>query len=228
MLWSQIPEIWQKALHAEQNRPYWAKLEAFLEAEEQQHTVFPPREQIFTALQLTPLSQVRVVILGQDPYHDDGQAHGLSFSVLPPVKPPPSLQNIYKELQTDLGIAIPKHGYLKAWAEQGVLLLNTVLTVRAHTPLSHRKQGWETFTDAVIDAVHREERKTIFVLWGAPAQKKAERIDTTQHTILTSAHPSPLSAHRGFFGCRHFSTINRLLEEQGEPPIEWRLPALTS
>jgi uracil-DNA glycosylase len=202
---------------------YWAQLQTFVDRERRRHQVYPPAEQMFQALAATPFARVRVVLLGQDPYHDEGQAHGLSFSVPPSVPPPPSLRNIFRELQADLGGELPAEGCLLPWARQGVLLLNTVLTVRAHQPHSHRGQGWEQFTDAVIRTLSQRRSGVVFLLWGRPAQAKARWIDTTRHVILAAAHPSPLSAHRGFFGSRPFSAANAALAACGQPPIEWRL-----
>ncbi len=224
MIFQALPPDWQEALKSEREEPYLAELEAFLDSERRLNTIYPSKENVFTALKLTPLNRVRVVILGQDPYHGEGQAHGLCFSVLPGVKPPPSLVNICKELRDDLGIPMASQGYLTPWAEQGILMLNTVLTVQAETPLSHRNRGWERFTGAILEQVNQLDRQVIFLLWGSPAQKRAETIDAEKHTLLKAVHPSPLSAHRGFFGCRHFSAVNRLLEEQGAPPIVWTLP----
>jgi len=200
-----------------------AALWAFLVAEKRKHTVFPPGAEMFNAFALTPFDEVRVVILGQDPYHGPGQAHGLCFSVRKGVRPPPSLQNIFKELHQDLDVPRPAHGELTAWAEQGVLLLNTVLSVRAHSANSHRGQGWEQFTDRVIELLNAEREGLVFVLWGSAAGRKAEMIDDNRHLILRSPHPSPLSAYRGFFGCRHFSQINARLQRQGGAPIDWAL-----
>jgi len=220
-----LPASWQTILAPEFAKPYWSTLTEFVDSERAAHTVFPPDDDFLNALRLTPFDQLRVVILGQDPYHDDNQAHGLAFSVRPGIKPPPSLANIFRELASEIeDFKIPNNGYLEPWAKQGVLMLNTVLTVRAHEPNSHRGKGWETFTDAVIRAVNDKPAPVIFVLWGAPAQKKEALIDTTRHTVLKSAHPSPLSARSGFFGSRPFSRINALLQERGEPPIDWRLP----
>lgn len=218
-----IPEGWQAQLSDEFEQPYMHELAAFLAEERQRYTVYPPKADVFTALALTPFEQVRVVILGQDPYHGPNQAHGLAFSVRKGVTPPPSLVNIYKELRDDLGITPPRHGYLADWAEQGVLLLNTVLTVRAGVAGSHRGKGWERLTDRIIELVGARERPVVFILWGSPAQKKAALIDSKRHTILRAPHPSPLSAASGFFGCRHFSKANAALEAAGEPPIDWRL-----
>jgi uracil-DNA glycosylase len=204
-----------------------AQLRAFLLAEKAagKH-IFPKGSEWFSALDLTPLDQVRVVILGQDPYHGPGQAHGLCFSVKRGVPPPPSLVNIYKELQSDLGIPRPRHGFLEHWAQQGVLLLNSVLTVEMAKAASHRGKGWERFTDAVIRLVNGKEQPVVFLLWGAYAQKKAAFVDTSRHLVLKAAHPSPLSAHNGFLGCRHFSQCNAFLESKGHPPIDWVLPDL--
>lgn len=223
-----VPRAWHPLVAAELDQPYFHQLEAFLAEERRAHTVLPPEPDVFNALRLAPYAEVRVVILGQDPYHDDGQAHGLAFSVRPGVKPPPSLVNIFKELRDDLGYPIPDHGYLASWAEQGVLLLNTILTVRAHAPASHKGRGWERFTDAVIRAVNEHGRPVVFLLWGAPAQKKAGMIDATRHVILRSAHPSPLSARTGFFGSKPFSRTNAVLGDAGEREIDWRLPAMVS
>ncbi len=217
-----LPASWQAALGAELGTPWFRDLWAFVAAERAAGPVFPPEEDVFAALALTPLDRVRVVLLGQDPYHDDGQAHGLCFSVRRGIKPPPSLVNIFKELQTDVRLARPAHGCLDAWARQGVLLLNAVLTVRAHTPNSHKDRGWERFTDAVIRAVHDRPEPAVFALWGAYAQKKAKVVDATKHIVLANAHPSPLSAKK-FFGTKPFTAINAALEKQGHPPIDWQL-----
>lgn len=219
----QIPTDWRDALAPELQSESWQQLQDFLRTEYQTQTVFPPQPLLFTALKLTPLSDVRVVILGQDPYHDDGQAHGLSFSVQNGIKVPPSLRNIFKELQADIGVGPSNHGCLEAWAQQGVLLLNTVLSVRAHEANSHRKQGWEQFTDGVIRAANQQP-SVAFVLWGKPAQKKASLLDEARHLVIQSAHPSPLSAHRGFLGSQPFSSINQWLQQNGDNPIEWSLP----
>lgn len=207
---------------------YMGELRQFLVEEKQKYTVYPPGKDIFNAFWYTPFDQVRVVILGQDPYHGPGQAHGLCFSVRPHVPVPPSLQNIFKEIHDDLGIGIPDHGYLVHWARQGVLLLNACLTVRAGSPQSHAGQGWEAFTDRAIAELNRRRSDLVFALWGAPAQKKAAAVDRSRHLVLTAPHPSPLSAHRGFLGCRHFSKINRWLTEHGQPPIDWGLPPKTT
>ena len=214
---------WLPAIGAEFSKDYYKQLGKFVNWEYQQHTVYPPKDEIFSAFRLTPLSKVKVVILGQDPYHEPNQAHGLCFSVRPGTEIPPSLVNIYKELQDDLGCYIPNNGYLVKWAGQGVLLLNTLLTVRAHQAFSHKGVGWERFTDAVIEALDREDRPIVFLLWGSPAQRKAEMLHNPNHLILKAPHPSPLSAYRGFFGCKHFSTANRFLQEHGETPIDWQI-----
>jgi len=212
---------WKQLLEQERQKEYFIQLETFLETEYRESTIYPKREDIFNSLTYTPYDRVKVVILGQDPYHGPNQAHGLSFSVKPDVKVPPSLKNIYKELHADLGCSIPNHGYLKSWADQGVLLLNTVLTVRAGQANSHRGKGWEVFTDKVIKMLNDREEPVIFVLWGNPAQKKLAIIDQEKHGTILSTHPSPLSAHRGFLGSRPFSTINRMLENNGQSPINW-------
>jgi uracil-DNA glycosylase len=222
-LFNQIPKSWQPVLEPEFSQPYIAKLESFLKTERVTQTVFPPEAEVFSALELTPFENVRVLIVGQDPYHDDGQAHGLAFSVRPGVKVPPSLVNIYKELETDLGIPRSKTGFLEPWARQGVLLLNTSLTVRAHAAGSHKGQGWEKLTDAIIRVVSSKSERVVFVLWGGHAGKKLELIDSSKHTVVQSAHPSPLSAHNGFFGSKPFSKINAALLEVGKPEIDWRL-----
>ena len=220
-----LPDSWQFALNDEFQQAYWVKLQAFLAQEQAAgKTLLPSAENRFNALQATPLNQVKVVILGQDPYPTIGHAHGLSFSVLPEVKPlPRSLQNINKELQTEVGVDNRHTGYLQAWAEQGVLLLNTVLTVEAGNAGSHQKRGWERFTDAVIRAVNAQSNPVVFVLWGGHAQKKAALIDASQHLILQSAHPSPLSARHGFFGSKPFSQINQFLQQHGRGTINWQL-----
>lgn len=214
---------WRPVLIEETRKPYFKELLRFVAEQRQRVTVFPPEEEVFAALHLTPIEAVKVLILGQDPYHDDGQAHGLCFSVQPGVAIPPSLQNIFKELHSDLGCAIPNHGYLTHWAEQGVLLLNTVLTVQAHQANSHQGKGWEIFTDAVIAAVNAKDERVVFVLWGANARRKKELIDTRRHVVIESPHPSPLSAHRGFFGSRPFSRINAALRAAGRAEIDWQI-----
>ena len=215
---------WNPLLRDEFAKPYWADLQSFVTAERAAHEVFPPAPEVFAALHQTPYAEVKVLILGQDPYHGPGQAHGLCFSVRPGIALPPSLRNIYKELQDDLGIAPPNHGCLDAWTHQGVLLLNTSLTVRARQAASHQGKGWEVFTDEVIKAVSAKDERVVFILWGASARKKKALIDRTRHTIIESAHPSPLSAHNGFFGSKPFSRTNEALEAAGRSPVDWRLP----
>jgi uracil-DNA glycosylase len=215
---------WLGALKDEFEKDYMQALKAFLKGEYAAgKTIFPAGSEYFTALDTTPLEKVKVVVIGQDPYHGPGQAHGLSFSVKPGVKVPPSLVNIYKEQQEDLGISQPDTGYLMPWAEQGVLLLNAVLTVQAHNAGSHQGKGWESFTDAVVDVLNREREGLVFMLWGSYAQKKGAKIDRNKHLVLSGPHPSPLSAYRGFFGCKHFSKANEYLEAQGRDPINWQL-----
>ncbi len=221
-----LPADWHALLADELEKPYFQELEAFIEQERQQYTIYPAEEDVFAALQLTPYEQVNVLLLGQDPYHNENQAHGLSFSVRPGVKLPPSLRNMYKELQADLGYDIPNNGYLVPWAKQGVLMLNAVLTVRANQPNSHKNKGWEKFTNAIISKVNEKSSPVVFVLWGAYAQKKEKLIDLERHIVIKSAHPSPLSARRGFFGSRPFSTINKALAAAGKPEIDWRIPDL--
>ncbi|HVU29721.1 MAG TPA: uracil-DNA glycosylase [Sphingomicrobium sp.] len=216
---------WLGPLRGEFDEPYMADLKRFLANErERGKKIFPRGREWFRALDLTPLNKVRVVILGQDPYHGEGQAHGLCFSVQPGVRPPPSLVNIYKELESDLGIRPASHGFLEHWAKQGVLLLNSVLTVEMGRAASHRDRGWERFTDRIIREVNARPEPIIFMLWGSYAQKKAEFVDTSRHLVLKAAHPSPLSAHSGFLGCRHFSKANAFLESRGLEPIDWALP----
>jgi uracil-DNA glycosylase len=217
---------WRPVLLEETRKPYFNELRKFVAEERSKTTVFPPDEDVFAALHLTPYENVRVLILGQDPYHDDNQAHGLCFSVRPGVAIPPSLLNIFKELKSDLGCKIPNNGFLTRWAEQGVLLLNAVLTVQAHLANSHKDQGWEMFTDAVIRAVNAKTAPVVFVLWGANARKKINLIDQSRHLVIESAHPSPLSAYRGFFGSRPFSKINAALKARGKPEIDWQIPDL--
>jgi uracil-DNA glycosylase len=217
---------WQKALENELAKPYLAELKAFVAKERYSGCeVYPPEELVFNALQVTPFSSVKVVIVGQDPYHGFGQAHGLSFSVNHGIATPPSLQNIYKEMQSDLGLAIPNHGCLINWAKQGVLLLNATLTVRKSEPLSHHGRGWEQFTDAILAAVAEKKESCVFLLWGKNAQDKCRTIDidAQKHLVLTAVHPSPFSAARGFFGCRHFSQVNSFLKQRGKEPISWNL-----
>ena len=220
-----LHQSWLDPLRGEFEQPYMVELKQFLLAERQRgQTIFPSASNWFRALDLTTLDKVRVVILGQDPYHGPGQAHGLCFSVQPGVRPPPSLVNIFKELESDLGIRPSPHGFLEHWAKQGVLLLNSVLTVEMGRAASHRDRGWERFTDAVVRQVNARQEPVVFMLWGSYAQKKAGFVDTSRHLVLKAAHPSPLSAHNGFFGCRHFSRANAFLEERGPPPIDWALP----
>ena len=220
-----LEESWRAALAGEFAHPYMAALRGFLKDElAAGKRIFPRCPEYFRALDLTPLDEVRVVILGQDPYHGEGQAHGLAFSVRPGVRIPPSLANIYKELQADLGIPPARHGFLEPWARQGVLMLNAVLTVEAGRAAAHRGRGWERFTDAVIARVNALPHPVVFMLWGSHAQRKAAFVDATRHLVLKSPHPSPLSAHAGFFGCRHFSRANAFLAAHGARPIDWRLP----
>jgi uracil-DNA glycosylase len=215
---------WKQRLEGEFRSPYFGDLKRFLLQEKQGGAaVYPPGPMIFNAFNTTPFDAVKVVILGQDPYHGPGQAHGLCFSVQPGVKPPPSLVNIFKELNTDLGLPIPNHGYLQKWAEQGVLLLNSGLTVRAGQPASHQGKGWERFTDAAVKALNDGKEGLVFLLWGKPAQLKGSLIDTKRHHVFKAAHPSPFSAHSGFFGTRHFSKTNAILEQSGRTPIDWRI-----
>ncbi|MCI5597342.1 MAG: uracil-DNA glycosylase [Lachnospiraceae bacterium] len=223
-----ISNDWAPALREEYKKPYYKDLFFKVNEEYQTHQIFPAADDIFNAFHLTPLKEVKVVILGQDPYHNVGQAHGLSFSVKPGIDIPPSLVNIYQELKDDLGCYIPDNGYLVKWAKQGVLLLNTVLTVRAHQANSHRGIGWEEFTNAVIEILDREDRPIVFLLWGRPAQNKMSMLHNPNHLILTAPHPSPLSAYRGFFGCRHFSQTNRFLEGHGLAPIDWQIENMNS
>lgn len=215
---------WAPFLETEMQEEYYQKLRSILIKEYRSRTIHPGMYDIFNALHYTPYHKVKVVILGQDPYHGPNQAHGLSFSVRPGVEPPPSLVNIFKELHDDLGCTIPEHGCLKHWAEQGVLLLNTVLTVREHQANSHQGIGWERFTDHIIELLNQREQPMVFILWGRPAQRKQSMITNPHHLVLTSSHPSPLSAYRGFFGSRPFSKTNTFLEEHGMKPIDWQLP----
>ena len=218
-----ISNDWLIPLKPEFSKPYYKKLYTRVNEEYAHYQIFPPADDIFNAFVLTPLKKVKVVILGQDPYHGDGQAHGLCFSVRPDVEIPPSLVNIYKELQTDCGCYIPNNGYLTKWADQGVLLLNTVLTVRAHQANSHRGIGWEEFTDAAIRILNEQDRPMVFILWGRPAQMKKAMLNNPRHLILEAPHPSPLSAYRGFFGSRPFSRTNKFLKENGLEPIDWQI-----
>ncbi|XP_030633264.1 uracil-DNA glycosylase isoform X2 [Chanos chanos] len=215
-------ETWRRVLGTEFSKPYFKTLMSFVAAERQKHTVYPPAHQVFTWTQMCNIKDVKVVILGQDPYHGPNQAHGLCFSVQRPVPPPPSLENMYKELASDIeGFQHPGHGDLTGWAKQGVLLLNAVLTVRAHQANSHKDKGWETFTDAVVSWLNANLEGVVFMLWGSYAQKKGAAINRKRHHVLQTVHPSPLSAHRGFFGCRHFSKTNELLRKSGKTPIDW-------
>lgn len=218
-----IHESWHEVLKEEFEKDYFFKLKSFLVEEKKENTIYPPSHQIFAAFDSTPFDQVKVVILGQDPYHGLGQAHGLCFSVNPGVKHPPSLRNIFKEIENDLDIPYPNSGSLIPWAEQGVLLINATLTVRANQAGSHQKMGWEQFTDAVIHKLSEQKTKLVFLLWGNFAISKSALIDQTKHHILSTVHPSPLSAHRGFMGCKHFSKTNQLLSQNGLKPIDWRV-----
>ncbi|MBB1251955.1 uracil-DNA glycosylase [Streptomyces alkaliterrae] len=220
-----LPGSWQDVLGDELTKPYFKELTEFVEAERAAGPVFPPRDEVFAALEATPYQRVKVLVLGQDPYHGEGQGHGLCFSVRPGVRTPPSLRNIFKEMHEELGHPVPDNGFLAPWAEQGVLLLNAVLTVRSGEANSHKNQGWETFTDAVIRAVAEREDPAVFVLWGNYAKKKLRLIDTERHTVVQGAHPSPLSAKR-FFGSRPFTQINEAVAAHGHEPIDWRLPDL--
>ncbi len=219
----QIEESWKSLLSDEFGSPYFADLKSFLIEEKQKYVVYPPGPMIFNAFNLCPAHQTRVVVIGQDPYHGPNQAHGLCFSVQKGIKPPPSLVNIFKELQQDVGFTIPNHGDLSKWAQQGVLLLNATLTVRKSQAGSHQKHGWEQFTDAAIRAISDQAEHLVFLLWGRFAQAKVELIDQNKHLILKAAHPSPFSAHYGFFGCRHFSKANNYLQSKGLTPIDWQI-----
>jgi uracil-DNA glycosylase len=218
-----LPPSWREVLAEEFDKEYFAELEAFLEEERDQHTIYPPAEDVFNAFQFTPYEEVDVLLLGQDPYHGPDQAHGLSFSVRHGVRQPPSLRNIFKELEDDLGHAPPSHGNLEPWAHQGVMLLNTVLTVRQGEAASHKGEGWEQFTDAVIEALDERDAPLVFLLWGNHAKKKKKKIDTDRHVVIESSHPSPLSARYSFFGSKPFSQINAALTEMGRAPIDWEL-----
>ena len=221
---SMIQNDWLDAIQPEFSKPYYKELFEFVKQEYSNTVVYPPADDIFNAFHFTPLSKVKVLILGQDPYHNVHQAHGLCFSVLPDQPEiPPSLQNINKEINDDIGCEIPNNGYLKKWADQGVLMLNTVLTVRAHQANSHKGMGWEKFTDAVIQAVNEQDRPIVYLLWGKPAQSKIPMLNNPKHLILKAPHPSPLSAFRGFFGCKHFSQTNNFLIENGLEPIDWQI-----
>lgn len=220
---SALSNDWAEALKPEFSKEYYRKLYNRVKEEYSNYEIFPPADDIFNAFHFTPISEVKVVILGQDPYHNVGQAHGLCFSVKPDVEIPPSLVNIYKELNSDLGCYIPNNGYLTKWAKQGVMMLNTVLTVRAHQANSHHDIGWEEFTDAAIRVLNQVDRPIVYMLWGSPAQRKAAMLDNPKHLILKAPHPSPLSAYRGFFGCRHFSKANEFLAANGIKPIDWQI-----
>jgi uracil-DNA glycosylase len=222
---SMLPDSWRDVLGEELDKPYFQQLTEFVEAERAEHRVFPPRDEVFAALEATPFDRVKVLILGQDPYHGEGQGHGLCFSVRPGVRTPPSLRNIFKEMHDELGHPVPDNGYLLPWAEQGVLLLNAVLTVREAEANSHKGKGWERFTDAVIRAVSGRADPAVFVLWGNYAKKKLPLIDTARHTVIQGAHPSPLSA-KLFFGSRPFTQIDAAVRAQGHEPIDWRIPDL--
>ncbi|MFO7370427.1 MAG: uracil-DNA glycosylase [Bacteroidales bacterium] len=219
----QIESSWKEILREEFSKQYFMEIKEFLVDEKSKHTIYPPGSQIFNAFNLTPFEDVRVVLLGQDPYHGQGQAHGLCFSVSRGIKPPPSLVNIFKEIESDLGIPVPGHGCLEKWARQGVMLLNATLTVRANQPGSHQRKGWETFTNAVIEKLSAKRVGLVFLLWGKFAQEKEAIIDTNRHYILKAAHPSPYSAYNGFFGCRHFSKTNEILARHGLQEIDWRV-----
>jgi uracil-DNA glycosylase len=219
----QLPADWRAILKNEFDKPYFKQLVEFVNAEREAHTIYPPEEDVFNAFKATPFEQVKVLLLGQDPYHGPGQAHGMCFSVRPGVRPPPSLVNMFKELRDDLGCKVPNHGNLEAWAQRGVMLLNAVLTVRASQPNSHKDKGWEKFTDAVIHALDGRERPVVFVLWGGYAQKKTKLIQGEQHRVVKAAHPSPLSAAK-FLGSRPYSAINAALAEVGQEPIDWQIP----
>ncbi|MFW5780136.1 MAG: uracil-DNA glycosylase [Bacillota bacterium] len=214
---------WQNVLGEEFEKDYYQRLRCYLKGEYQRETIYPSMYNIFNALKFTPYNDVKVVILGQDPYHQPNQAHGLCFSVKPGIKKPPSLMNIFKELKDDLGINIPEDGCLTSWAKQGVLLLNTILTVRQGKPMSHKAQGWETFTDEVLKRLNQRKDPIIFMLWGGPAKAKKRLITNSKHYILEAPHPSPLSAYYGFFGCKHFSKANKILENLGKAPINWKI-----
>lgn len=217
---------WDKLLKEEFNKPYYLALRQFLIEEYRTQVIYPPKEDLFNALKATSYQDTKVVILGQDPYHGLGQAHGMAFSVNPGIAIPPSLRNIYIELQDSLGCSIPDNGYLMPWAKQGVLLLNTVLTVRAGQPQSHQNKGWEILTDEIIKLLNQKDETVIFLLWGSPAKKKMNLITNPKHVVLTAVHPSPLSAHRGFFGCNHFKQVNEILERQGRETIDWQISNL--
>jgi uracil-DNA glycosylase len=221
-----LPESWRPILAEEFNKPYMSTLQTFLDDEYANQTIYPPINEVFTAFSLTAYSDVRVLVFGQDPYHGPGEAHGLSFSVKPGITVPPSLRNMYKELQSDLGCKKPNNGYLTPWASQGVMMLNAVLTVRHKSPNSHQKHGWEKFTDAVIKKISARPEPVVFILWGGKAKQKLKLVDSSRHFVITGAHPSPLSAHNGFFGSKPFSKVNEKLAEWGKPAINWQIPNL--
>ena len=225
---AKICNDWSRIIGEEFNKEYYLKLRENLIMQYRSHEIYPAAEDIFNAFHFTPIANVKVLLVGQDPYHEPGQAHGLSFSVTPEEKTPPSLANIYKELATDLGCYIPNNGYLKKWAEQGVLLLNTVLTVRAHQANSHQGLGWENFTDAVLRAVNKIERPIVIFLWGKPAQQKQQLLNNPKHLILQAPHPSPLSAYRGFFGCKHFSKANEFFSQHNIEAIDWQIEDISN
>ena len=221
-----FPGDWHEVLADELHEPYWKSLASYVAAEREEHEVFPPEEDVFNALAYTPYADVKVLLLGQDPYHDNDQAHGLCFSVRPGIKVPPSLRNVYKELQADLGCTVPDHGTLEHWARQGILMLNAVLTVRAHQANSHKSKGWEKLTDAIIRAVNAKDDTVVFLLWGGYARKKAKLVDTSRHVLVEGAHPSPLSVKK-WTGSRPFSKVNAALEQAGRDPIDWQIPPLS-
>ncbi len=221
----QFPGDWHEVLGGELDKPYWSALEQFVAKERASASVFPPEDDVFSALRLTPYARVKVLLLGQDPYHDDDQAHGLCFSVRPGIKVPPSLRNMYKEMADDVGTSIPDHGFLEHWAKQGILMLNAVLTVRAHEPNSHKNMGWEKLTDQIIRVVNAKQDPVVFVLWGGYARKKAKLIDTRKHGLVEGAHPSPLSVKK-FMGSKPFSQVNAKLKAFGREGIDWQVPAL--
>lgn len=221
----QFPGDWHDVLGDELGKPYWSALEQFVAKERSEHAVFPPEEDVFSALRLTPFADVKVLLLGQDPYHDDDQAHGLCFSVRPGIKVPPSLRNMYKEMADDVGTTTPDHGFLEHWAKQGMLMINAVLTVRAHEPNSHKSMGWEKLTDQIIRAVNAKEEPVVFLLWGGYARKKAKLIDTSKHGLVEGAHPSPLSVKK-FMGSKPFSAVNEKLRGFGREEIDWQIPPL--
>ncbi len=218
-----MPYSWSQLIDEESTKPYYRELQSFLKSERKKYEIYPPEKEVFSAFELTPFDKVKVVVLGQDPYHGEGQAHGLSFSVKKGIKVPPSLANIYKELKADQGIEIPNHGNLENWARQGVLLLNTVMTVRKAEANSHQGKGWEIFTDRVVEALSTQKSDLVFILWGGPSQKKASKVNPDHHHLILSPHPSPLSSYRGFFGSKPFSRTNDFLRKSGKEPIDWSL-----